>query len=129
MNQFSIQEIAEQVSGKLVGKKDTVITGLGEIEQAIFGQLTFIGNRKYAKLWKHSQASAALVNQNLDLAPGKRSLVQVESADLAMAQVLKLFAPPRPQSQQVFTQQLSLTPRRFSVGMFRLGQDATWDLM
>lgn len=96
MNQFSIQEIAEQVSGKLVGKKDTVITGLGEIEQAMFGQLTFIGSRKYAKLWEHSQASAALVNQNLDLAPGERSLVQVASADLAMAQVLELFASPPP---------------------------------
>jgi len=96
MNQFSIQEIAELVSGKLVGKKDTVITGLGEIEQAILGQLTFIGSRKYAKLWEHSQASAALVNHNLDLAPGKRSLVRVASADLAIAQVLKLFAPPPP---------------------------------
>lgn len=96
MNQFSIQEIAEQVSGKLVGKKDTVITGLGQIEQAISGHLTFIGSRKYAKLWGHSQASAALINHSLDLAPGKRSLVRVASADLAMAQVLKLFAPPPP---------------------------------
>jgi len=96
MNQYSIEEIAEQVSGELVGKKDTVITGLGEIEQAIFGQLTFIGSRKYAKLWEQSQASAALVNHNLDLAPGNRSLVRVASADLAIAQVLKLFAPPPP---------------------------------
>jgi len=96
MNQFSIQEIAEQVSGELVGKKDTVITGLGQIEQAISGELTFIGSRKYANLWEQSQASAALVNHNLDLAPGKRSLVLVASADLAMAQVLELFAPPPP---------------------------------
>lgn len=96
MNQFSIQQIAEQVSGKLVGKRDTVITGLGQIEQAKSGQLTFIGSRKYAKLWEHSQASAALVNPNLGLAPGNRSLVEVESADLAMAQVLKLFAAPPP---------------------------------
>jgi len=96
MNQFSIQEIAEQVSGELVGNKDTVITGLEEIEQAISGQLTFIGSRKYAKLWEHSQASAALINHNLDLAPGKRSLVRVASADLAIAQVLELFAPPAP---------------------------------
>ena len=96
MNQFSIQEIAEHVSGKLVGKKDTVITGLEQIEQAKSGQLTFIGSRKYAKLWEHSQASAALVNHNLELTPGKRSLVQVASADLAMAQVLELFAPPPP---------------------------------
>ena len=96
MNQFSIQEITELVSGKLVGKKDTVITGLEQIEQAKPGQLTFIGSQKYAILWEHSQASAALVNQNLELTPGERSLVQVASADLAIAQVLELFAPPPP---------------------------------
>jgi hypothetical protein len=46
--------------------------------------LTFIGNPKYLQLWEHSQASATLVNQNLELAPGNRSLIQVVSADLAM---------------------------------------------
>ena len=98
MKQFSIQEIAEHVSGKLVGKKTTIITGLEQIEAARSGQLTLIGSRKYANLWAQSQASAALINNNLELDPGERSLVQVASADLAMAKVLELFAPPVPTS-------------------------------
>lgn len=98
MNQFSIQEIAAHVAGTLVGKNDVFITGLERIELAQPGQLTFIGNRKYLKLWEDSQASAALVNQGLGLAPGNRSLIQVVSADLAIAQVLELFAPAPPQS-------------------------------
>ena len=98
MNQFSIQEIAEQVSGKLIGKKDLVITGLEQIEKAEPGQLTFIGSRKYLNLWQHSHASAALVNQGLELSPGERTLIEVASADLAIAQVLELFAPAPPRS-------------------------------
>ena len=96
MNQFSIQEIAEHVAGKLIGKKDILITGLEQIEQAQPGQLTFIGSNKYLKLWEHSEASAALVSQNLELTPGNRALIQVVSADLAIAQVLDLFAPAPP---------------------------------
>lgn len=97
MNRFSIQEIAEHVAGKLIGKKDVLITGLEQIEQAQPGQLTFIGSNKYLKLWEHSQASAALVSEDLELTPGNRTLIQVVSADLALAQVLDLFAsaPPR----------------------------------
>ncbi len=98
MNQFSIQEIAAHVAGKIVGKTEVFITGLEQIEQAQPGQLTFIGSQKYLKLWEHSQASAALVNQNLELAPGNRSLIRVVSADLAIAQVLELFAPAPPRS-------------------------------
>jgi UDP-3-O-[3-hydroxymyristoyl] glucosamine N-acyltransferase len=96
MNQFSIQEIAEHVAGKLIGKKDLLITGLEQIEQAQPGQLTFIGNNKYLKLWEHSKASAALVSEGLELTPGNRTLIRVVSADLALAQVLELFAPAPP---------------------------------
>lgn len=93
MTQFSVQEIAQHVSGKLIGNKDIFITGLEQIEQAQAGQLTFIGSRKYLKLWEQSQASAALVNEGLELEPGNRSLIQVVSADLALVQALELFAP------------------------------------
>jgi UDP-3-O-[3-hydroxymyristoyl] glucosamine N-acyltransferase len=97
MSQFSIQEIAQHVSGKIIGNEETLITGLEQIEQAQPGQLTFIGSRKYLKLWEHSQASAALVNQDLELNTGNRTLIQVVSADLAIAQLLELFAPDPPQ--------------------------------
>jgi len=96
MNQFSIREIAQHVSGKIIGNEGITITGLEQIEQAKPGQLTFIGSRKYLKLWESCQASAALVNQDLGLDPGNRTLIEVVSADLAIAQVLELFAPDPP---------------------------------
>ena len=94
--QFSVREIAQQVSGKVIGKAEVMITGLEQIEQAQAGHLTFIGNQKYSRLWESSQASAALVNPGLGLTPGDRSLIEVTSADVAMAQVLELFSPAPP---------------------------------
>jgi UDP-3-O-[3-hydroxymyristoyl] glucosamine N-acyltransferase len=97
MNQFSIQQIAQHVSGRIIGNGDIVITGLEQIELAQAGQLTFIGSRKYLKFWENSQASAALVSEGIELSPGNRTWIQVASADLAIAQVLELFAPAPPQ--------------------------------
>ena len=97
MTQLSVQEIAQHVSGKIIGNKEIIITGLEQIELAQPGQLTFIGSRKYSRLWEHSKASAALVSEDLELEPGKRTLIQVVSADLAISQALELFAPAAPQ--------------------------------
>jgi UDP-3-O-[3-hydroxymyristoyl] glucosamine N-acyltransferase len=96
MKQFSIQEIAQNVSGKIIGNEDIFITGVEQIELAQPGQLTFIGSPKYLKLWEQSQASAALVSEGLELTPRDRTLIEVVSADLAIAQVLELFAPDPP---------------------------------
>jgi len=96
MNQFSIQEIAQHVAGKIIGDKEVLITGLEQIELAQPGQLTFVGNPQYSKLWERSLASAALVSEGLDLDPGNRTLIQVASADLAIVRVLELFAPDPP---------------------------------
>jgi len=98
MKQFSIEEIAQHVSGNIIGDKELLITGLEQIEQAQTGQLTFIGNQQYLKHWKNSQASAALISHGMDLDPGKQTFIQVPSADLAIAQVLELFAPDPPYS-------------------------------
>jgi UDP-3-O-[3-hydroxymyristoyl] glucosamine N-acyltransferase len=98
MKQFSIREIARYVSGKVIGDADILITGLEQIELAQAGQLTFIGSRKYLKLWENSKASAALVSEGLEPVRGTRTLVQVASADLAVARVLELFAPEPPLS-------------------------------
>ena len=37
---FSVREIAQQVSGKVIGKADVLISGLEQIEQAQAGHLT-----------------------------------------------------------------------------------------
>jgi UDP-3-O-[3-hydroxymyristoyl] glucosamine N-acyltransferase len=95
MTAHTAQSIAEHVGGRLIGPGDLRITGLAEVARAAPGDLTFIGTKAYAEAWPASDASAALVSE--DLAPEPidgKALIVVQQPDLAMAAVLELFAPP-----------------------------------
>jgi len=100
MSTFTTQRLAELVSGELKGPPELSITGVEQVELAQPGQLTFIGNEKYVKLWPACRASAALVSRSLASqvvdANGSRAIIVVGNADIAMAAALELFAPPRP---------------------------------
>ena len=97
MKSFSIQDINAMLNGEILGETTNEITGLEQIKKATAGQATFIGNRKFAALWKDSKASLAIVNDNLDVEPGEnRALIKVKNADLAMAKLLEAFIPEAP---------------------------------
>jgi len=97
MKSLSIQEINTLLNGEIVGGTTYKISGLEQIQKANNTQATFIGNRKYAALWAGSNASLAIVNDNIDLEPGdNRVLIKVKNADLAMAKLLEAFTPATP---------------------------------
>ena len=94
MNTFTIEEISQRVSGRLVGPSELIITGVEQINRAGPSQLTFIGKKKYAHIWGESRASAALADEKLNLEPGEgQALIHVPDTDLALAIVLEMFAP------------------------------------
>lgn len=97
MISFTIEDINAFINGEVVGSTTHKITGLEQIQKATENQATFIGNRKFAALWKDSKASLAIVNDNLDIEPGEnRVLIKVKNADLTMAKLLESFTPSTP---------------------------------
>ncbi|MBW1693798.1 MAG: UDP-3-O-(3-hydroxymyristoyl)glucosamine N-acyltransferase [Deltaproteobacteria bacterium] len=97
MKKYTIEEINQAVNGTLNGSPTILITGIEKISEATTNQLTFIGKKKYIKLWGQSRASAAIVNDSLDIEPGEnRAFVRVADADLALASALQLFEPEPP---------------------------------
>jgi UDP-3-O-[3-hydroxymyristoyl] glucosamine N-acyltransferase len=97
MKSFSIEEINKVLKGVIVGCTTQSINGPEQIELANNNQITFIGNRKYVKLWENSKACAAIVNDTLDMDPGEnRVFIKVKDADLAMALLLEIFIPDAP---------------------------------
>jgi UDP-3-O-[3-hydroxymyristoyl] glucosamine N-acyltransferase len=97
MKKFTIEEINQAVDGTLVGSPKVLIKGVEQISEATKHQLTFIGEKRYLKLWDQSGASAAIVSDSLEIEPGKdRALVRVADADLALALVLQMFEPEPP---------------------------------
>lgn len=97
MKLFTIQEINEILKGEIIGVTNQKISGPEELQKASIHQITFIGSKKYLYLWEKSNASVAVINDNLVVEPGEnRALIKVKNADLAMAKILELFnhSPP-----------------------------------
>jgi len=100
MKQYTTEQINQVVNGTLSGSPTIMITGVEQISEATTNQLSFIGEKKYIKLWDQSRASAAIVNNSLDIEPGEnRALVRVADADLALASALQLFEPEPPKCE------------------------------
>ena len=98
MKSFTIKEINKILKGELIGDTDHQITGPEQLERAENNHITFIGNRKYVRLWETSKACAAIVDEKLEIEPGEnRALIKVKNADLAMAKLLETFDPGPPE--------------------------------
>lgn len=97
MVSFSIEEINDVLLGEIVGSTSCKITAPEQLEAAAETEISFIGNKKYEKFWQDSKACVAVVNKDISIEPGKnRAFIKVNNADLAMSQVLALFAPAPP---------------------------------
>lgn len=101
MRKYTVLEITEVVKGILVGNKSIAVDSPEQLERATANQISFIGHKKYEKLWQSSNASVAIVNEDIAIEPGEgRTFIKVNNADLAMSKVLEMFAPDLPQFDQ-----------------------------
>lgn len=98
MKNYSISEISAAINGTIIGNPELRIEAPEQIERATDSQITFIGHKKYERLWEASNAAAAVVNADISIEPGdNRAFIKVPNADLAMSVVLEMFAPPAPE--------------------------------
>lgn len=98
MKSYNLSQINAIIKGEIIGDTNHNIESPEQIELAFNNQITFIGSKKYEKLWEQSNASIAIVNEDISILPGEnKAFIKVKNADLAMSQILELFAPPLPQ--------------------------------
>ena len=100
--EFSAQQIAALLGGKLYGNGNKTVSDVAPIEQATEGKLCFLCEEKYMHYLADTQASVVLVTAGL--LGGKEpqsgaAVIAVENARSAMGQLLQLVAkamnPPR----------------------------------
>jgi len=92
---FKLIDIAAKLNGEVVGDRELQITGVGKIEEAKEGELTFLANPKYTKFLKETKASAVIVSQEVKDGGGK-SIIQTKNPYYAFLQTVNLFYPPSP---------------------------------
>lgn len=98
MKFYSIEEINTLLKGEIVGNTTNSVSSPQQLELAEDNQISFIGNKKYEKFWADSKAPIALVNEDISIEPGEnRAFIKVKNSELAMTQLLELFAPAPPQ--------------------------------
>ncbi|OIO73677.1 MAG: UDP-3-O-(3-hydroxymyristoyl)glucosamine N-acyltransferase [Elusimicrobia bacterium CG1_02_37_114] len=86
----TLKELAELVGGKLKGDENILIIGVGDLETAGEGQISFIKDRSYVGRAKESLASAFVAPIGTEL-PG-RSVIEVSEAYLAFTKILKIVS-------------------------------------
>lgn len=97
MKTYTIEQINEHLNGKLTGDGTLDIAAPEQLEKAENNHITFIGNRKFMKLWENSKACAAVVPEHMEFEPGEgRAFIKVKNVDLSMAKILEMYTPDPP---------------------------------
>jgi UDP-3-O-[3-hydroxymyristoyl] glucosamine N-acyltransferase len=90
--QFTAQQIATLIHGKLEGNPDAKVSSVSKIEEAAEGSLSFVSNPKYADHLYTSAASIIIVNESFEITrPVTATLIRVKDAYSSFALLLEHF--------------------------------------
>jgi UDP-3-O-[3-hydroxymyristoyl] glucosamine N-acyltransferase len=92
---ISLDTIAGIVEGELKGDGSLEISGVGKIEDAREGDITFLANKKYLKYLEKSRATAVIVPMEIEEA-GDKALIRVQNPYFAFLKMIRHFNPPVP---------------------------------
>jgi len=90
--EFSAQQIAELLKGKVFGQSEIKVNTISKIEEGKPGSLSFLANPKYTKYIYDTKASVVIVNK--DFIPEREisaTLIKVEDAYQAFASLLEIY--------------------------------------
>ncbi|MDQ3072971.1 MAG: UDP-3-O-(3-hydroxymyristoyl)glucosamine N-acyltransferase [Bacteroidota bacterium] len=90
--QFTVEEIAKMVNGKVDGNREKLINHFAPIEDATEGAISFLSNNKYLPHLYKSTASAVLVGKDfISQQTVSPSLIYVEDVYTTLALLLEKF--------------------------------------
>ncbi|MEX1003058.1 MAG: UDP-3-O-(3-hydroxymyristoyl)glucosamine N-acyltransferase [Crocinitomicaceae bacterium] len=92
--EFSAQQIADLLKGKIVGNAEVSVNGLSKIEEGKTGTLSFLANPKYEEYIYSTDSSIVIVNE--DFQPHKKlpegcTLIKVPEAYSAFSKLLEMY--------------------------------------
>ncbi len=90
--EFTAEQIANFINGKIIGDKNTVITGVSPIESGQKGHLSFIAQDRFADYLDTSECSVLIVSENLLKDKTYPSvIIAVENAYLSFQVLMNLY--------------------------------------
>jgi UDP-3-O-[3-hydroxymyristoyl] glucosamine N-acyltransferase len=90
--QFSAQQIAGLLNGKIEGDESVSVSKLAKIEEGEPGSISFLGNPLYTQYIYTTKASIVIVNKDFEAtAPISATIIRVESAQSAFGKLLEMY--------------------------------------
>ena len=103
--EFSAQQIADYLKGKVVGNPEIKVSNFSKIEEGVPGTLTFLSNPKYTEYIYTTQASIVLVNDTFEPKQElKPTLIKVKNSYDALASLLSLVDSYKPKKKGISPQ-------------------------
>lgn len=100
--EFTAQQIAEMVGGRVEGTPGAVINDFCKIEEGRQGAITFLSNPKYMHYLYETKASVVIINEDLQLEqPVKPTLIRVKNAYECVARLLQLYDSMKPKKSGI----------------------------
>jgi UDP-3-O-[3-hydroxymyristoyl] glucosamine N-acyltransferase len=91
VKQTTVGELAALIDGHVFGDSATLISGISNIEDARFGDVTYAENARFLSDAARSEASAIIAPQSAG--DVDKTIIRVSNPRFAFAQVLRIFAP------------------------------------
>jgi UDP-3-O-[3-hydroxymyristoyl] glucosamine N-acyltransferase len=96
--EFTAEDIAEFLKGTVEGDSKVKVTDVSKIEEGKSGTLSFLANPKYEHYIYNTQSSIVLVNNSFKAEKEiNATLIRVEDAYQALAQLLEMYEQSKPQ--------------------------------
>lgn len=91
MAEYTLQQLAEHVGGKVRGDANLIITGVGTLQSAHAQQVAFLANSRYKNQLAESKAGAILLSPKDDEGSGIDHAIVVDNPYAAFAKVAQLL--------------------------------------
>lgn len=97
--EISLKELAALIGGTVIGDADATVSGLGSLDDAVEGQITFLSNPKLVEKIRTTAATAVILPKGVD--GFGRNIIETTNPYLAFAKVLTLFSARFPEPKGV----------------------------
>lgn len=89
--EVSLKDLAALIGGTVIGDSGARVSGLGSLDDAGEGQITFLSNPKLAEKVRTTKATAVILPKGVN--GFGRNVIETQNPYLAFAKVLTLFSP------------------------------------
>ncbi len=91
---MKVSDLAGLIGASVDGNAEVEISGIGKIEDAGPGEITFLANPKYQKYFDTTKASAVIVSENFKSKRSDLTLLRAKDPYVAFVFALKTMIPP-----------------------------------